>query len=69
MFWDVSNAYFANEIDVATQANSLFVLDNNSVSLKRYTPQVNDFGDDQITTALTHEYHPELLEEGKLINL
>ena len=68
LFWDAPNAYFANEIDVATQANTLFVLDNNTVSFKRYIPQVNDFGDDQITVTLTHEYHPELLPEGQFIN-
>lgn len=68
LFWDGANAYFANEIDVAAQANTFFALDNNSVSFKRYTPQVNDFGDDKITTTLTHEYHPESLIEGQLIN-
>ena len=67
VFWDAANAYFANEIDVATQASTLFALDNNSVSFKRYQPQVNDFGDDPLTVSLTHEYHPELLIEGEFI--
>jgi len=67
-FWDADNAYFASEIDVASQANTLFALDNSTASFKRYIPQVNDFGDDQITMTLTHEYHPESLAEGKLIN-
>ena len=67
LFWDIPNAYFASEIDVATQANTLFSLDNNAVSFKRYTPQINDFGDDRIGTTLTHEYHPESLAEGLLI--
>ena len=74
LFWDAPNAYFASEIDVATQANTLFALDNNivldddTVSFKRYIPQVNDFGDDQISVTLTHEYHPELLPDGEFIN-
>jgi len=68
LFWDSANAFFASEIDVAEQANTLFALDNNAVSFKRYLPQVNDFGDDQITTTLTHEYHPELLPDGQFIN-
>lgn len=67
LFWDGENAYFASEIDVAQQANTLFVVDNNTVNLKRYIPQVNDFGDDKISTALTHEYHPEQLPEGQFI--
>ena len=67
LFWDIPNAYFASEIDVAAQANTLFALDNNAVSFKRYTPQVNDFGDDQISLTLTHEYHPESLVEGQFI--
>jgi len=67
LFWDAANAYLASEIDIAAQANTLFALDNNTVSFKRYIPQVNDFGDDQITTTLTHEYHPELLPEGEPI--
>jgi hypothetical protein len=66
-FWDSENAYFTNKVDVATQANTLFVLDNNAVSFKRYIPQVNDFGDDKISVTLTHEYHPELLTEGQVI--
>jgi len=76
LFWDGANAYLVNEIDVAAQANTLFALDNDLTTvsnervatLKRYIPQVNDFGDDQITTTLTHEYHPELLPEGQLVN-
>lgn len=67
LFWDIPNAYFASEIDVATQANTLFALDNNTVTFKRYMPQVNDYGDDKITTTLTHEYHPESLVEGQFI--
>jgi len=67
LFWDGANAYFVSEIDVAAQANTLFALDNNTVSFKRYTPQTNDFGDDQISVKLTHEYHPESLIEGQLI--
>lgn len=68
LFWDSSSAYFASEIGVAAQANTLFSLDNNAVSFKRYVPQVNDFGDNKVTTTLTHEYHPESLVEGKGIN-
>jgi hypothetical protein len=66
-FWDAENAYFATEIDVARQANTLFVVDNNSVSFKRYIPQVNDFGDDKVSIALTHDYHPEQLPAGQFI--
>ena len=68
LFWDSSSVYFTSKIDVAAQANTLFSLDNNAVSFKRYVPQVNDFGDDKVTTILTHEYHPESLLEGKGIN-
>ena len=71
LFWDGANAYLASEIDVAAQANTLFALDNNQstnlASIKRYSPQVNDFGDDQISITLTHEYHPESLSEEQFI--
>ncbi|MDP7592273.1 MAG: hypothetical protein QF552_06145 [Litorilituus sp.] len=67
LFWDPENAYFATKIDLAAQANTLFALDNNSVSIKRYLPQVNDFGDDKVMTTLTHEYHPESLPDGEPI--
>lgn len=67
LFWDAENAYFASEIDVATQANTLFALDYNNVSFKRYIPQANDFGDDKISIALTHEYHPDLLPDNEII--
>lgn len=67
LYWDGANAYTATEIDVASSANSLFAVDNNAVTVKRYTPQVNDFGDDKIFVTLTHEYHPESLPSGQLI--
>jgi len=72
LFWDGANAYFAIEIDVAAQADTLFALDNNTTTklaaLKRYIPQANDFGDDQISIALTDEYHPQSLGEGQYIS-
>jgi hypothetical protein len=71
LYWDRANAYFVSDIDVAAQADTLFALDNNATnklaSLKRYTPQVNDYGDDQIKMTLTHEYHPESLGEEQYI--
>lgn len=71
LFWDGANAYFTTEIDVAAQADTLFALDNNATTklanLKRYIPQVNDFGDDQISITLTDEYHPQTLGEGQYI--
>lgn len=71
LFWDGANAYFVSEIDVAAQADSLFALDNNTTTklavLKRYIPQVNDFGDENISITLTDEYHPQLLGEGQYI--
>ena len=72
VFRNIPNEYFVSEIDVAAQANTLFALDNNRItklaSLKRYTPQVNDFGEDQITITLTHEYHPDSLGEEQYIS-
>ncbi len=68
LFWDRENAYFATTIDLASQTNTLFTLDNNTVSLKRYIPHVNDFGVDTILMTLTHEYHPESLGDGQPIN-
>jgi len=68
LYWDSANAYFANAIDTAKSANTLFALDNSTVTLKRYTSQVNDFGEELILTTLTHSYHPESLSEGQLIN-
>ena len=68
LFLDTSNAYAVTEIDVAKQADTLFALDNNSVSIKRYIPHVNDFGDDQITLSLSHDYHPQLLGGGETIS-
>ncbi|MCI2283130.1 hypothetical protein L3081_06615 [Colwellia sp. MSW7] len=67
LFLDGANAFFASKVDVATQKNTLFALDYDAASFKRYLPQVNDFGDDKISVSLTHEYHPALLAEGKRI--
>ena len=67
IYWDAENAYFTNKVDVASQANTLFVLDNNNSSFKRYISQVNDFGDNKISVTLTHEYQPELLTSGQVI--
>lgn len=67
LFWDNANAYFASKSMMATQANSLFALDNSNVSFKRYIPQINDFGDNRIIMTQTHEYHPESLAQGQLI--
>lgn len=67
VFWDSENAYFSSKVGSAKQANTLFALDYNNASLKRYTPAVNDFGDQLLTLTLTHEYHPELLADGDLI--
>lgn len=67
LFWDAENAFFASTIDVASQANTLFAVDNSSVSFKRFLPQANDFGDDKIKMTLTHEYHPDLLPNGQFI--
>lgn len=68
LFWDAESAFIASKIDVATQTNTLFALDNSSFSFKRFLPQVNDFGDDKIKMIFTHEYHPELLPSGQFIN-
>ncbi len=59
--------FLASEIDVAAQKNTLFALDYDAASIKRYMPEVNDFGDDKISVSLTHEYRPGLLPEGKRI--
>jgi hypothetical protein len=71
LFWDSENAYLSSEIEVAAQTNTIFALDNNQntnlASFKRYIPQINDFGDDQISTSLTHDYHPESLLEGQFV--
>jgi hypothetical protein len=67
LYRNIPNEYFASEVDIAAQANTLFALDNNTVSLKRYTPQINDFGDDKVNITMTHEYHPFLLPEGEPI--
>ncbi len=67
LFWDGANAFLASEIDVAAQKNTLFALDYDAASIKRYMPEVNDFGDDKISVSLTHEYRPGLLPEGKRI--
>ncbi len=60
--------YFAAKVDIATQANSLFALDYNSASLKRYTAQINDFGTERILMTLSHEYQPETLTSKDLIS-
>ena len=65
--WDDANAYFTNRIDMATTANSLFALDYNKATLKRYTAQINDFGDDKILPKLTHSYRPESLSDSQRI--
>ena len=67
LFWDAANAFLVSKVAVASQANTLFALDNNTASFKRYIPQVNDFGDNKVSVSLTHEYHPELLADGQLI--
>lgn len=67
-YWDAENAYFANAVDMAITVNNLFALDNSEVAFKRYTAQINDFGENSILPSLTHTYHPESLAEGQLIN-
>lgn len=67
LYWDIENAFLASAIDFASQTNTLFALDNNTVSFKRFTGQVNDFTQAKIMTTLTHEYHPESLADGELI--
>ena len=66
-FWDSSNAYFAYDLDVAKQLSTLYALDYSSATIKRYSTQINDFGEHTILTTLTHEYHPDSLAEGKFI--
>ncbi len=68
LFWDAVNGYSATSIDMATQTSTLFALDNSTVSIKRYTAQINDFGANNITATLTHDYHPESLADGQFIN-
>ncbi|MBU2925477.1 hypothetical protein Q4506_06185 [Colwellia sp. 4_MG-2023] len=67
LFWDAPNAFLVSKVAVASQANTLFALDNSTASFKRYIPQVNDFGDDKVSVSLTHEYHPELLADDQVI--
>ncbi|MDO6486557.1 hypothetical protein Q4503_02525 [Colwellia sp. 6_MG-2023] len=67
LFWDAPNAFLVSKLAVASQANTLFALDNSTASFKRYIPQVNDFGDDKVSVSLTHEYHPELLADDQVI--
>jgi len=68
LYWDNVNAYFTNNIDMATIADSLFALDINNATFKRYTAQINDFGENTILPKLTHSYRPESLSETQLIN-
>ncbi|WP_159817862.1 hypothetical protein [Colwellia sp. 20A7] len=67
LLWDAPNAFLVSKVAAASQANTLFALDNNTASFKRYIPQVNDFGDNKVSVSLTHQYHPELLADGQLI--
>ncbi len=67
LFLDRDNAFFARNIRFAAQAQSLYALDPNNVSFKRYIAKVNDFTQTKIVTTMTHEYHPESLAEGDAI--
>lgn len=68
LYWDGVNAYFTNKISMAATAGSLFALDIFNATFKRYTAQINDFGENSILPKLTHSYRPELLGETQLIN-
>lgn len=62
-----TESFYAPVIDTAAKAKSLFALDYNQATLKRFTVQVNDYGDVSIKPTLTHQYRPDLLPENKFI--
>lgn len=66
-FWDPQNAFFSRSFDQPSHKDSLFALDSNAATFKRYTAKVNDFTVNALSTALTHEYKPESLGESDFI--
>ncbi|GHF85636.1 BACON domain-containing protein [Thalassotalea marina] len=68
IFWDENNAYFASQIDQAKHAQSIYALDVNAFSFKRYVATVNDFTKQAISLEQTHEHKPSLLEDGQAIS-
>jgi hypothetical protein len=68
LFLDSENIFFASIIDQANETEALYALDFPTATLKRFNAQINDFTQEKITTLLTHEYHPERLEENDRIS-
>lgn len=52
--------FATNFIDVAQQTNSLFAIDNNSNSIKRFNFVINDFVNEKLSSTQTHDYQPTL---------
>ena len=68
IFWDRENAYFTTLVEQANTAETIYAVDPLTNSFKRYTASVNDFLQTTITLSQTHEYKPELLQEGQAIS-
>lgn len=66
-FWDPQNAFFSRAFSQPNNKDTLFALDGNSSTFKRYTATVNDFTVNALSTTLTHEYKPESLGEEDFI--
>jgi len=62
VYWDQSNAFTSANIKVAAASSSLFAHDAVIDSIKRFTTQLNDFGDVKLSTINTHTYRPEGLQ-------
>jgi hypothetical protein len=68
LFFDNSITALVRAIDSPVMADNLFALSNDS-TIKRFNTWVNDFGDNVITTELTHEYRPDsLADEDQITN-
>jgi hypothetical protein len=67
-YWDQENAYAVKAIDVAKQAQSLFILNNTDSSLNRYKINVNDFSTNTVIAERTHQYRPESLSNTQAVN-
>jgi len=68
LFWNPTNAFLTTRVDQASITEAFYALDLSNATFKRYKATINDFTTQAIVVEETHQYHPELLEEGQAIS-
>lgn len=62
VYWDRQNVFSTSNVQLASATSTIFAHDAGLDSIKRFTTQINDFGDVKFTSTNTHTYRPEELE-------